>query len=156
MAWRRNKKTGGWFEVPDEPIDTNGYMNQKIRQEAKPKNTAKTKQTLTERIDSLEKGIEEAKTKNQVLDLLNKNQIPYKEIKDSSVYLDDKTPKTKALDVEMDEGFRRIYYSRFDKGYILQKRQRVDYQDTGKKKKVLINENTYTTLPEYKTIVTRR
>lgn len=32
MAWLRNKKTGGWFEIPDEQLDTNKYMNQKIKQ----------------------------------------------------------------------------------------------------------------------------
>lgn len=31
MAWFRNKKTGGWFEIPDEQLDTNKYMNNKIR-----------------------------------------------------------------------------------------------------------------------------
>lgn len=31
MAWLRNKKTGGWFEIPDEQLDTNKYMNDKIR-----------------------------------------------------------------------------------------------------------------------------
>ncbi len=135
--------------MPDENTEksTNQYMNEKIRAKGK---------TITERIDSLENDVETAKTRNQVLDLLKKNQIPYKEIKDSSVYMDDKTPKTKALDVEMDDGFRRIYYSRYDKKYIFQKRQRVDYQSTGKTKKVLINENTYTTLPDYKTVVTKR
>ena len=30
MAWLRNKY-GGWFEVPDDQLDTNRYMNKKIR-----------------------------------------------------------------------------------------------------------------------------
>ena len=32
MAWLRNKKTGGWFEIPDDKLDTNKYMNSFIRQ----------------------------------------------------------------------------------------------------------------------------
>ena len=32
MAWLRNKKTGGWFEIPDDKLDTNKYMNGFIRQ----------------------------------------------------------------------------------------------------------------------------
>lgn len=35
MAWLRNKKTGGWFEIPDEKLDTNKYMNDFIKQKGK-------------------------------------------------------------------------------------------------------------------------
>lgn len=32
MAWLRNRKTGGWFEIPDDKLNTNQYMNNIIRQ----------------------------------------------------------------------------------------------------------------------------
>lgn len=150
MAWRRNRKTGGWFEVPDEPTDTNGYMNQKIRQEAKP---IKTNQTLTERIDALENEIESAKTRKQVLDILDKNNIPYKDQTEFDRF--NSASKTKELDVIMDDGFRRIYYLK-NRGYIFQKRKKIEEVLNGKKRKIPINETTYAIVNDYDLKTTKR
>lgn len=109
--------------------------------------------SITQKIDSLESEIENAKTSSQVLDILRKNDISFKR---NEPMESDRVPKTKNLDVEMDEGFRRIYYSPYDKKFILQKRQRVDYIPNGKKRKILINDNTYTTIDDYETRVTSR
>ena len=149
MAWLRNKKTGGWFQVPDEELkkETNQYMNDKIRAKGK---------TETERIDSLKDAVESATSRKQVLDILNKNKIKYRETEPVEWLIERGDPKTKALDIEMDDGFRRIYYSKYDKQYILQERKKMTLIPNGKKRKVPINEGVYEWIDDYDTKIEKR
>lgn len=58
MAWLRNKKTGGWFEIPDEQLNTNDFMNNKIR-------NGKQK---TISIKDFKKDLQEKQTNNELIE----------------------------------------------------------------------------------------
>lgn len=90
MAWLRNKKTGGWFEVEDDKVKANDYMNKKIRG---------GKRTI-KKGDGKTKDMREADKK-----YINDYNKAVKQYNDKL-----RSPKMKeASDEQWDKSFRKVY-----------------------------------------------
>lgn len=86
--------------------------------------------------ENIKKQIEGCNSKKQVLDILNKNKIQYKLDNEMiKTLIDNGCAKTKALDLWVDE-ITRIYYSKFDKCYIVQKWDKYKRVYTGNKRAI--------------------
>lgn len=84
--------------------------------------------------ENIKKQIEGCNSKKQVLDILNKNKIQYKLDNEMiKTLIDNGCAKTKALDLWVDE-ITRIYYSKLDKCYIVQKWNKYKRVYTGNKR----------------------
>ena len=87
--------------------------------------------------DSIKEQIENCKTSKQVLDILKKNKIKYKiDNEQIATSIDNGTPKTKALDLWLDDT-TRIYYSKRE-GYRVQKWNKYKQVYNGKKRVIPI------------------
>ena len=84
--------------------------------------------------ENIKKQIEGCNSKKQVLDILNKNKIQYRLDNEMiKTLIDNGCAKTKALDLWVDE-VTRIYYSKLDKCYIVQKWNKYKRVYTGNKR----------------------
>ena len=84
--------------------------------------------------ENIKKQIEDCNSKKQVLDILNKNKIQYRLDNEMiKTLIDNGCAKTKALDLWVDE-ITRIYYSKFDKCYVVQKWNKYKRVYTGNKR----------------------
>ena len=84
--------------------------------------------------ENIKKQIEGCNSKKQVLDILNKNKIQYRLDNEMiKTLIDNGCAKTKALDLWVDE-ITRIYYSKFDKCYVVQKWNKYKRVYTGNKR----------------------
>ena len=84
--------------------------------------------------ENIKKQIEGCNSKKQVLDILNKNKIQYKLDNEMiKTLIDNGCAKTKALDLWVDE-VTRIYYSKLDKCYVVQKWNKYKRVYTGNKR----------------------
>ena len=84
--------------------------------------------------ENIKKQIEGCNSKKQVLDILNKNKIQYRLDNEMiKTLIDNGCAKTKALDLWVDE-ITRIYYSKLDKCYVVQKWNKYKRVYTGNKR----------------------
>lgn len=84
--------------------------------------------------ENIKKQIEGCNSKKQVLDILNKNKIQYRLDNEMiKTLIDNGCAKTKALDLWVDEVIR-IYYSKLDKCYVVQKWNKYKRVYTGNKR----------------------
>ena len=84
--------------------------------------------------ESIKRQIEDCNSKKQVLDILNKNKIQYRLDNEMiKTLIDNGCARTKALDLWVDE-VTRIYYSKLDKCYIVQKWNKYKRVYTGNKR----------------------
>ena len=86
--------------------------------------------------ENIKKQIESCNSKKQVLDILNKNKIQYRLDNEMiKTLIDNGCAKTKALDLWVDE-VTRIYYSKLDKCYVVQKWNKYKRVYTGNKREI--------------------
>ena len=84
--------------------------------------------------ENIKRQIEDCNSKKQVLDILNKNKIKYRLHNEMiKTLIDNGCAKTKALDLWVDE-VTRIYYSKLDKCYVVQKWNKYKRVYTGNKR----------------------
>lgn len=102
------------------------------------------------KLENIENYVSKCKTAKQVIEFLNKNGIKYT---DNSLEGNYNAPKTKDLDILLND-FIRIYYSKYDKCYIVQKRVKYTEIPNGNKRTIPICYGHYKTINDYDTIIT--
>ena len=101
-------------------------------------------------IEELKREVPKLRTRLAVERFLKQRNISYQVDKEMiETAINNRTPKTKAIDLKLFNGKVRIYYSNYEKSYIVQTMRKIEIVPNGKKRKIPICYGYTTEIDDY-------